>query len=326
MKQLASAYSISGANVTLTGVNVPLNQILLVADATTGNVLYSMAGPAATSYTQATNSAITLATTPGATDKLTIYYDDGVAPLNAPQISQPLTDTQLRATAVPVSGTVTVNAGTNLNTSALATETGNLATIATNTGKIPSKGAATTANSTPVNIASDQTVPVSVSSGTLTLTSSTNATIGQYNSSLPTVSNGAYVAPQTDSSGKLLIQGGNSTAVAVSGTFWQTTQPVSGTVTSNRGSGSITLTATTVGTTSATLLAASAATKFLRVQNNSATATLYVSKVTPATSTNSIVVGPTTGANYYWEPGFIPTDTLYILASAASTPYTLTYA
>lgn len=34
-----------------------------------------------------------------------------------------LTDTQLRATPVPVSGTVTANAGTNLNTSALALET-----------------------------------------------------------------------------------------------------------------------------------------------------------------------------------------------------------
>lgn len=42
-----------------------------------------------------------------------------------------LTDTQLRATPVPVSGTVTANAGTNLDTSALALENGgNLATIA----------------------------------------------------------------------------------------------------------------------------------------------------------------------------------------------------
>jgi len=46
--------------------------------------------------------------------------------------SGPLTDTQLRATAVPVSGTITANAGTNLNTSALALETGgNLASINT---------------------------------------------------------------------------------------------------------------------------------------------------------------------------------------------------
>lgn len=43
-----------------------------------------------------------------------------------------LTDAELRATPVPVSGTVTANAGTNLNTSALALESGgNLAAIAT---------------------------------------------------------------------------------------------------------------------------------------------------------------------------------------------------
>jgi hypothetical protein len=87
MKQLASSYSINGATVTLTGVNVPLSQILLVSDATTGNVLYSMAGPAASNYTQASDSSLTLASAPGATDKLTIYYDDGVAVTNGPTSS-----------------------------------------------------------------------------------------------------------------------------------------------------------------------------------------------------------------------------------------------
>ena len=84
MKQLASNYSISGSTVTLTGVNVPLNQILLVSNATTGAVLYSMAGPSPTGYTQAANSVITLASAPAGTDRLTIYYDDGVESANAP--------------------------------------------------------------------------------------------------------------------------------------------------------------------------------------------------------------------------------------------------
>ena len=84
MKTLASSYSISGNVVTLTGVNVPLSQILLIADATTGSVLYSIGGPAPTAYTQATNSTITLASTPGSSDKLTIYYDNGTNPQNAP--------------------------------------------------------------------------------------------------------------------------------------------------------------------------------------------------------------------------------------------------
>jgi hypothetical protein len=84
MKTLAPTYSISGSTVTLTGVNVPLSQILLIADATTGSVLYSIGGPAPTDYTQATNSQITLATAPGSSDKLTIYYDNGTNPTNAP--------------------------------------------------------------------------------------------------------------------------------------------------------------------------------------------------------------------------------------------------
>jgi hypothetical protein len=83
-------------------------------------------------------------------------------------VTGPLTDTQLRATAVPVSGTfyqatqpvsgtVTANAGTNLNTSALALETGgNLAEIKTNTDNIPAVGQAAMAASMPVTMASDQ--------------------------------------------------------------------------------------------------------------------------------------------------------------------------
>jgi hypothetical protein len=85
------------------------------------------------------------------------------------QVTQPVSLASLPSLATgsntigAISNTAfTANAGTNLNTSALALETGgNLSTIATNTGKIPSKGTATIANSTPVNIASDQTVPVS---------------------------------------------------------------------------------------------------------------------------------------------------------------------
>lgn len=57
------------------------------------------------------------------------------------------------------SGSVTVNTISNY-----AQETGgNLATIATDVARIPAQGAALTAASMPVNIASDQTVPVSVS-------------------------------------------------------------------------------------------------------------------------------------------------------------------
>jgi hypothetical protein len=52
-------------------------------------------------------------------------------------VTGPLTDAELRATPVPVSGTVTANAGTNLNTSALALESGgNLAAAVTAIGDV----------------------------------------------------------------------------------------------------------------------------------------------------------------------------------------------
>jgi hypothetical protein len=100
-------------------------------------------------------------------------------------VSGPLTDTQLRATAVPVSGTfyqatqpvsgtITANAGTNLNTSALALETGgNLATLA---GRIPAnlsvKAASTAAVATDSSLVvalNPNTIPAVSQSGTWTV-------------------------------------------------------------------------------------------------------------------------------------------------------------
>jgi hypothetical protein len=140
MKQILTTYTFVPATktVNLLGLNVPLNQILLISDSTRGRVLYSFAdslGPA--SYTQGTNSVLVLNAATSTTgfsisDKLTIFYDDGVAYSNAPAsvsvsnfpstqaisnfpatqaVSGPLTNTQLRASAVPISGTVTANTG-----------------------------------------------------------------------------------------------------------------------------------------------------------------------------------------------------------------------
>jgi len=82
-------------------------------------------------------------------------------------VTGPLTDAQLRAVAVPVSGTVTANAGTGtmaVSAASLplpadaATETTLATRLAetTFTGRINTLGAKTSANSTPVVLASDQ--------------------------------------------------------------------------------------------------------------------------------------------------------------------------
>jgi hypothetical protein len=96
-------------------------------------------------------------------------------------------------TTQPVSGTITANAGTNLNTSLLALEAGgNLATLVS---RAPALGQALAAASVPVVLTAAQ------------LTTLTPLT-----------------------------------TVAVTGTFWQATQPISGTVTANAGTGTFTVT------------------------------------------------------------------------------------
>lgn len=73
--------------------------------------------------------------------------------------------------AIIDSGSLTANAGANLNTSALALETGgNLATIVTNTGKIPALGQAAKAAAVPVVQASDQIVSLLTGQATQTAT------------------------------------------------------------------------------------------------------------------------------------------------------------
>jgi hypothetical protein len=94
-----------------------------------------------------------------------LTVDGTVAVSGSVAVTGPLTDAQLRATPVPVSGSVTANAGTNLNTSALNLET----TQSAMSAKLPATlGQKTMANSMAVVIASDQSaVPVS---GTVSVT------------------------------------------------------------------------------------------------------------------------------------------------------------
>jgi hypothetical protein len=85
-------------------------------------------------------------------------------------------------------------------------------------------------------------------------------------------------------------------------------------------SGLITMSNSSVGTTSDTLLTANSATKSLAIQNTSANI-LYVSTTTPATSTNGILLAAGQG----YEFSIVPTNALYALGSAASTTYTIWY-
>ncbi len=85
------------------------------------------------------SGSVTNATLSAETTKVIGTVNQGTSPwVISGAVTGPLTDTQLRATPVPVSGTVTANAGSNLNTSALALD----ATLTGGTAKAIVRGGA----------------------------------------------------------------------------------------------------------------------------------------------------------------------------------------
>jgi hypothetical protein len=138
MKQIWPTYAYSPTTnvLTLTGLNIDRDQLLLVTAADRGRIMYNFADSSVTAsaFTSGANTALTLvATTAGLTTTaaLVIYYDDqatsstvtgtvelGPTSLNALEsitvtmgqvtVTGGLTDVQLRASAVTVGGTVTV--------------------------------------------------------------------------------------------------------------------------------------------------------------------------------------------------------------------------
>jgi len=141
MKQIWPNYSYSPTTnvLTLTGLNIDRDQLLLVTAADRGRIMYNFADSSVTAsaFTSGANTALTLvATTAGLTTTaaLVIYYDDqvssnsvtgtvelGPTSLNALEsitvtmgqvtVTGGLTDVQLRASAVTIGGTVTADAG-----------------------------------------------------------------------------------------------------------------------------------------------------------------------------------------------------------------------
>jgi hypothetical protein len=111
MKQIWPNYSYSPTTnvLTLTGLNIDRDQLLLVTAADRGRIMYNFADSSVTAsaFTSGANTALTLvATTAGLTTTaaLVIYYDDQVA-------SNSVTVSSLPA----ISGTVTVNSSANFD-------------------------------------------------------------------------------------------------------------------------------------------------------------------------------------------------------------------
>jgi len=221
MKQIWPTYAYSPATnvLTLTGLNIDRDQLLLVTAADRGRIMYNFADSSVTAsaFTSGANTALTLvATTAGLTTTaaLVIYFDDqatsstvtgtvelGPTSLNALEsitvtmgqvtVTGGLTDVQLRASAVTVGGTVTV--GNSLAISSLPALAAGTAQIGSVTASI--------SGTVPVSGTFFQgTQPVSLT--TLPALVAGTAQIGSVTASI-------------------------SGTVPVSGTFFQATQPAS---------------------------------------------------------------------------------------------------
>jgi hypothetical protein len=141
-------------------------------------------------------------------------------PLPALAATSTLQSSMITAIGTPMQqtgGTVTANAGTNLNTSALALESGgNLASIATNTGRIPSQGQATMAASTPVAIASNQSaVPISASALPLPALAATSTKQSDGTQKTQVVDGSGNVIGATANAIDVNIKSGNPTSIGL---------------------------------------------------------------------------------------------------------------
>jgi len=265
MKQVWPNYSYSPTTnvLTLTGLNIDRDQLLLVTAADRGRIMYNFADSSVTAsaFTSGANTALTLvATTAGLTTTaaLVIYYDDQLA------------STTVTVSSLPaISGTVTANVfGKKID------GTGDFLQIPI----IP--------YDQDITSASDQyAVPVQISTLNGSVGSSTpmpisgTVTIG---SALPTGTNRigvVTVGAGTVTIGAGTAQIGSVTAsisgtVPVSGTFFQATQPVS-------------LTSTTVTVSSIPALAAGTAQIGSVTASISNTAiTVYSAQGTTVTNSN----------------------------------------
>lgn len=220
MKIQATNYTFNAAAKTITFsglVPANLESILHVANVTTGTLLFQpQAGALFTGTWSSPVLTLACSTTGMAnSDRLLIFVEDGATTTvvsdggSSLTVDGPLTDTQLRATAVPVSGPLT---DAQLRATAVPVTTGGLTDAQLRATAVPVSGPLT---DTQLRATA---VPVS---GPLT--------DGQLRATAVPVS-GTVTAtgPLTDAQLR-------ATAVPVSGTFWQATQPVSGTVTANAG-------------------------------------------------------------------------------------------
>ena len=264
MKQIWPNYSYSPATnvLTLTGLNIDRDQLLLVAAPERGRIMYNFADSAVTAsaYTAGANTALTLvASTAGLTTtaSLVIYYDDQLQSTAITISNFPATQ-PVSIASVTIGNTVTIAGTVTANPTGTQTIAGSV-TIGAGTAQIGS-----------VTASISGTVPISISSVTV----GNSVTIG----SLPAIS-GTVTANINDPTDFLFAEqigdalfGSDQLLTAL------TNLPISGTVTANTFAlqGTAVTTSNFTSTTASTVLANFNATREVLTIFNEGAGNLFV--------------------------------------------------
>jgi hypothetical protein len=334
MKQIWPTYAYSPTTnvLTLTGLNIDRDQLLLVTAADRGRIMYNFADSAVTAsaFTSGANTALTLvATTAGLTTTaaLVIYFDDqatsstvtgtvelGPTSLNALEsitvtmgqvtVTGGLTDVQLRASAVTVGGTVTV--GNSLTISSLPAISGTVTANPTGTQTIA--GTVTANGGDFTGIVDLYAPPRAINIGFYD---------AQYTANFVHVNNDnianhfpVKVGSMPDISGTVTI--GSLPAI-------------SGTVTANSSNGSLTTrfgSVTTANTAFATSAVTNASRKYLLIQNVT-TASNVITVGIGFTPTTTQGIQLSSGAGLTFEGSYIPTGAVNLLSSVTASCFTI---
>jgi len=216
MKQIWPNYSYSPTTnvLTLTGLNIDRDQLLLVTAADRGRIMYNFADSSVTAsaFTSGANTALTLvATTAGLTTTaaLVIYYDDQLQSTSVSISNLPSTQT--------IAGTVTVSNAVEL-AQALLAQSASYASLDVNIGGVssvtlPISGTVTIGSALPAG--TNRIGVVTIGAGTVTIGAGT-AQIGSVTAS---ISNSLTIASLPAISGTVTVGGFSGNAVTTGYTF-----------------------------------------------------------------------------------------------------------
>ena len=335
MKQIWPTYAYSPTTnvLTLTGLNIDRDQLLLVAAPERGRIMYNFADSAVTAsaFTSGANTALTLvATTAGLTTTaaLVIYFDDqatsstvtgtvelGPTSLNALEsitvtmgqvtVTGGLTDVQLRASAVTVGGTVTVGNFPASQAVTFGAVTGSVSVL-----NFPTSQAVTFSAVSISNFPSTQ--PVSIASVTVGNTVTIAGTVTANPTGTQTIAGSVTLGAGTAQIGSVTASISNSVTIA-------SLPAISGTVTANTFAlqGTAVTTSNFTSTTASTVLANYNATREVLTIFNEGAGNLHIAP--GATCTTIAYQVRLSSGDYYEVPNHQTTITHSAVFATAGT-------